>query len=144
MSLSPCYLVPDRDGERDSPMARKPADIVQPSLRIREDLRHRLEQAAKKRGVSLNIEMTTRLKESFDREAHRTIDVVASDLEDVWRRFADRIDSEIQREELMRATEWLIERLPAEFREREKAAVEQAQKAIKAIARKHGRMGRDE
>ena len=26
----------------------------------------------------------------------------------------------------------------------EKAAVEQAQKAIKAIARKHGRMGRDE
>ena len=78
-------------------MARKPADIVQPSLRIREDLHRRLEQAAKKRGVSLNFEMTTRLKESFDREAHRTIDVVASDLEDVWRRFADRIDSEIQR-----------------------------------------------
>ena len=44
----------------------------------------------------------------------------------------------------MRATEWLIERLPAEFREREKATVEQAQKAIKAIARKYGRMGRDE
>ena len=57
-------------------MARKPADIVQPSLRIRDDLRRRLEQAAKKRGVSLNFEMTNRLKESFDREAHRTIDVV--------------------------------------------------------------------
>jgi len=125
-------------------MARKPADIVQPSLRIREDLHRRLEQAAKKHGVSLNFEMTNRLKESFDREAHRTIDGVASELDDAWRRFADRVDSEILREELMQAAEWLVERLPAEIREREKAAVEQVQKAIKAIARKEGRMGRDE
>jgi hypothetical protein len=47
-------------------MPRKPSDIVQPNLRIREDLRRRLEAAAKKRGVSLNFEMTERLKASFD------------------------------------------------------------------------------
>ena len=126
-------------------MARKPADIVQPSLRIREDLRRRLEQAAKKRGVSLNIEMTTRLKESFDREAHRTIDSVASDLENVWTRFAEVLHTDNLQEELMRATEALVEQLPAEIREREtiKEAVERVQKAITTIARRIGR-GRDE
>jgi hypothetical protein len=114
-------------------MARKPADIVQPSLRIRDDLRRRLEQAAKKRGVSLNFEMTNRLKESFDREAHRTIDSVASDLENVWTRFAEVLHNDSLQEELMRATEALVEQLPAEVREREtiKEAVERVQKAIR-------------
>jgi hypothetical protein len=125
-------------------MARKPSDIVQPNLRIREDLRRRLEQAAKKRGVSLNHEMTDRLKASFDQEALRAIDKVASGLEDAWTRYAKGEEYRLLQEGLMQAAEGLIERLPAEFRERGKAAVEQVQEAIKAIARKYGRMGRDE
>jgi leucyl-tRNA synthetase len=127
-------------------MARKPADIVQPSLRIRDDLHRRLEQAAKKRGVSLNFEMTNRLKESFDREAHRTIDSVASDLENVWTRFAEVLHNDSLQEELMRATEALVEQLPAEVREREtiKEAVERVQKAITANARRIGRARDDE
>jgi HicB family len=125
-------------------MARKPANIIQPSLRIREDLHRRLEQAAKKRGVSLNIEMTNRLKESFDREAHRTIDVVASDLNDVWRRFADRVDSEFRQRQLIWAVEALVGRLPAEFREREKEFVENVQKEIRAIISQIGQARLDE
>jgi hypothetical protein len=68
-------------------MARKPSDIVQPNLRIREDLRRQLEQAATKRGVSLNQEMNWRLRDSFDREALFTLGRVASDMEIHWARF---------------------------------------------------------
>lgn len=69
-------------------MARKPSDTAQLKLRIREDLRRRLERAARKRAVSLNFEMTDRLKESFDREAQRTIDAVGSDIAGHWARLA--------------------------------------------------------
>ena len=69
-------------------MARKPSDIVKPNLRIREDLRRRLELAAKKRGVSLNIEMTTRLKESFEREGLVNLSRITSNLENFYERYA--------------------------------------------------------
>ena len=47
-------------------MPRKPTALIAPNLRIRESLRRRLEKAARKRGVSLNREMTDRLEGSFD------------------------------------------------------------------------------
>jgi hypothetical protein len=47
-------------------MARKPTEVVAVTLRIREDLRRRLERAAKKDGISLNAEMERRLEDSFD------------------------------------------------------------------------------
>jgi hypothetical protein len=47
-------------------MARKPTEVVAVTLRIREDLRRRLERAARKAGVSLNAEMEKRLEDSFD------------------------------------------------------------------------------
>lgn len=48
--------------------ARKITDTVQLKLRIREDLRRRLEREAKKRSVSLNAEMADRIEQSFDQE----------------------------------------------------------------------------
>jgi hypothetical protein len=48
------------------PVARKPSDIVSPNLRIREDLRRRLEKAADKNRVSINREMINRLTDSFE------------------------------------------------------------------------------
>jgi predicted HicB family RNase H-like nuclease len=57
-----CYLVQRRSGQ----MARKPTDTVAITLRIREDLRRRLERAAEKYDVSLNAEMEKRLEASFD------------------------------------------------------------------------------
>jgi hypothetical protein len=47
-------------------VARKPSDIVSPNLRIREDLRRRLEKAAEKNRVSINREMINRLVDSFE------------------------------------------------------------------------------
>jgi hypothetical protein len=61
-------------------MARKPTDIVQYKLRIRESLRRRIEQAAKKNGVSANQEMVGRLERSFEQETQRKLDLVAEEL----------------------------------------------------------------
>jgi hypothetical protein len=61
-------------------MARKPTDIVQYKLRIRESLRRRIEQAAKKNGVSANQEMVGRLERSFELETQRKLDLVAEEL----------------------------------------------------------------
>jgi hypothetical protein len=126
-------------------MARKPTDTAQLKLRIREELRRRLEQAAKKRDVSLNFEMTDRLKASLDREAHRTIDRVASDLDKAASnliRYAESVIDRMLQEELMSAAEALIEQLPAEIRERKatKLAGEEVQKAIGIIAARVGRI----
>ena len=46
-------------------MARTKTATVQLKLRLREDLRRRIEQEAKKAGHSLNQEMVQRLKQSF-------------------------------------------------------------------------------
>jgi hypothetical protein len=56
---------------------RKPTDIVSPNLRIREELRRRLEQEAKRRAVSLNAEMARRLEHSFELDAMRSLDGIA-------------------------------------------------------------------
>jgi Arc-like DNA binding domain len=45
--------------------ARKQTAIVGLKVRLREPLRKKLELAAKKKGVSLNAELVTRLEESF-------------------------------------------------------------------------------
>jgi hypothetical protein len=47
---------------------RKTTDTVQLKLRIREDLRRRLEQEAKRKRVSLNTEMAERLSKSLEYE----------------------------------------------------------------------------
>jgi hypothetical protein len=49
-------------------MARKPTAIVTLSLRIREELRRNLEQAAKTHQRSMNIEIVKRLEETFLKE----------------------------------------------------------------------------
>lgn len=47
-------------------MAKKQDELVGISLRIREPLRHRIEQAASRRGVSMNSEIADRLTRSLD------------------------------------------------------------------------------
>jgi hypothetical protein len=57
-------------------MARKPTDIVQYKLRIRENLRRRIEHAATKNGVSANQEMANRLQRSFEVETVRKLEAL--------------------------------------------------------------------
>jgi hypothetical protein len=122
-------------------MPRKPSDIVQPNLRIREDLRRRLEHAAKKRGVSLNFEMTERLKASFDQGDLVKLSRVAADMEGVYQRFARETRDRLQVQELMNAVEELIKQLPTEVQDREavKRGIDWVQETMKAITRIHGR-----
>jgi hypothetical protein len=49
--------------------ARKPTAIVQLKVRLREDLRRRLEREAERREDSLNNEIVRRLESSFKRDA---------------------------------------------------------------------------
>jgi hypothetical protein len=118
-------------------MPRKPTEMVQVNLRIRENLRRRLEREAQKRGVSLNYEMTSRIEQGFDREAHRKIDKVASDLEDVWDRLVRDIDEQSRTQELISAAEHLIEKVRKG--EAVDSAIEWVEKAVEAITRIHGR-----
>jgi len=120
-------------------MARKPSDVIQIKIRVREDLRRRLEQAANKADRSINSEMASRLADSFNMPK---LNEISTGLENVYRRLAREINDRLQREELMRAAEYLIEQVPTEVRGREavKRAIAEVQNAITAIAHVHGRV----
>jgi len=121
-------------------MTRKITAIAQLKLRIREDLRRRLEQAAKKRDASLNFEMTDRLRASFDQETYRTLDQVTAGLEGAYARFARETRDRLQTQELMAAAEGLIKELSAtDASAAVKRSIAAMQEAITAIARVHGR-----
>jgi hypothetical protein len=67
-------------------MARKPRDHVQTGLRIREELRLRLERSAQANRIPLNTEMALRLERSFAADTVRTLDEITSDLKKVSNR----------------------------------------------------------
>ena len=87
---------------------RRPTETVQVNLRIKERLRRRLESAAKKRQVSLNYEMTSRLEQSLDAENLVTIDSVASDMETNWHRWGEALHALNKQGDLLRAAEALL------------------------------------
>jgi predicted transcriptional regulator len=124
-------------------MARKPSDVIQIKIRVREDLRRRLEQAANKADRSINSEMTSRLADSFNLPK---LNEITAGLETVWGRFARELLDRSQTEHLMRAAEYLIEQLPTEVQGRGavKRAIAEVQNAITAIADVHGRTQEDE
>ena len=124
-------------------MARKPSDVIQIKIRVREDLRRRLEQAANKADRSINSEMASRLANSFNLPK---LNEITGRLENVYTRLAHDLRDRSQREDLMRAAEYLIEQLPTEVQGREavKRAIAEVQNAITAIADEHGRVPLEE
>jgi hypothetical protein len=99
-------------------MAKKSTAIVPTMLRIREDLRKRLEREARKRDHSLNAEMVERLEKSFVNQAQASRDTALLDLlvrhDDVsaqlLRDIADAIWSseEPERDDLLRTLAYAI------------------------------------
>jgi len=75
-------------------MARRPTDTAIFSLRIREDLRKRIEREAQRQERSMNTEIIERLEESFNREERRDIfaemDKLRSDVNESGRYFRNR------------------------------------------------------
>ena len=47
-------------------MSKKPSQIVQVKVRMREDLRRKIEHAAQKNGLTVNAEVLRRLDQTFD------------------------------------------------------------------------------
>jgi hypothetical protein len=95
-------------------MPRKPSAVLQYKLRIREALRRRIEQAAKKRGVSANYEMTSRLEQSFEQEASRSNEAIAEDMKINWTRYGEMFHELAKRGDLIRAAEALVKQIDAE------------------------------
>jgi hypothetical protein len=65
---------------------RKPSDDVQVGLRIKERMRQRLIREAEKNQVSINREINDRIEQSFEAGAMRSIDDVAANLVNAYRK----------------------------------------------------------
>jgi hypothetical protein len=63
---------------------------AQVKLRLREDLKLRLEQEAAHHGTTLNAEVRTRLEDSLEVSAHRKLEDIVSALRTEWARFSAR------------------------------------------------------
>jgi hypothetical protein len=59
---------------------RKPVEIANLHVRMRESLRRRLERAAEAHRISINKEVVVRLESSFEQEAKRDFSYYAADI----------------------------------------------------------------
>jgi hypothetical protein len=118
---------------RRVPMARKPTEIVPTSLRIRESLRRRVEQAAAQRAVSFNYELTSRVQDSFDREDERALAAIVRDLSQIEERIGKRQHALEMQGDLIRASENLIAANKQQDPEAIAAAVIRVEEVIKMI-----------
>jgi hypothetical protein len=132
-----CYFVPFRRESEPTPMPRKPSAILDYKLRIRESLRRKIEQAAKKGQVSMNYEMASRLERSFEQDALRSIDEIRGDLDVIRARVGEAVHDLNLQGDLVRAVEALIEQLPTTVLDdpsgRVGEAVAGVQRALKMI-----------
>jgi len=86
-------------------MARKASAIVAPSLRIREDLRRRLEREAKRHGRSLNGEMVLRLEQSLEGDKDFNINHAVIDLQIAVLKISEYITPREIENEIIQAVE---------------------------------------
>jgi hypothetical protein len=61
--------MPGQHLQREAAMRRKASAYVQFKARMKEELRAKLERAAKEHGVSINAELVRRLEASFTQES---------------------------------------------------------------------------
>src|SRR5262249_55455880 len=118
---------------RGEPMPRKPGETVQINLRLKEALRRRLEREAKKRGVSLNFEMTSRIEQSFEMESLRAQEAVTADMHVAWSRFGQLFHGLASQGDLRRAAEMLVAEVEAMPECLEREGVQKAVAAVKQV-----------
>ena len=78
-------------------MSKKPSDTVQVKVRMREDLRRKIERAAEKSGLTINAEILRRVDQSFGiadglAPLERAIKDLRSDLEFRLERLTSRLE----------------------------------------------------
>ena len=103
--LFSCHLVRGNKVPCETDMAKKSTAIVPTMLRMREDLRKRLEREAKKKDHSLNAEMVQRLEQSFvdDEQNKREVAIIRMMME------SDDISADLMRKivrELWKRRSW--------------------------------------
>jgi hypothetical protein len=115
-------------------MPRKPSETVQVNLRIKEGLRRRLENAARKRQVSLNYEMTSLLERGLDQPALLEGQNVAQDMAIMWARWGDAFTQINRQADLIVMVGWLIAQVEKQADpESIKAAIAQVRDVIHLI-----------
>ncbi len=116
------------------------ASVTTFKIRLRPELKQKLERVAKKRDRSINLEMVERLEQSFGPVELVSLGKVAGDIERAWKNFAAETFRQGLQENLMRSAENLIEQLPKELRNGQlRPAVERMQQTIATIAEYVGR-----
>lgn len=108
-------------------MPRKPSDLIQFKVRMRESLRKRLEKAAAQRGVTLTYDIAMRLERSFELESVRTLDMIATD-------YKNRQEAE-HREDMQGALLVAAESLVAAVESGDKTAITTAIGTVKTVAK---------
>jgi hypothetical protein len=73
--------------------ARKPTDLVQTGLRMREDLRRRVMAEAKKKNIPFNRELHLRIEASFETSSLRTLEEITTDLAGAWSRIRKSVNA---------------------------------------------------
>ena len=116
-------------------MPRKPTATAQLKLRIREDLRRRLEATAKKRAVSLNSELVWRLQQSLDHESLLKFGELVGDLDVIDARLGETLISRNSLGDLMRNTEALLVAIDSQDPKAIVAAATQVKSTIATIDR---------
>jgi Arc-like DNA binding domain len=104
-------------------MSKKPSQIVQVKVRMREDLRRKIEHAAQKNGLTVNAEILRRLDQTFD----VTLDKLEGSVATLSSRFEEQAVEQARREELRhRLMEQAVERAVERAIREETQAVERA------------------
>jgi len=76
-------------------MSKKPSQMVQVKVRMREDLRRKIEHAAQKNGLTINAEILRRLDQTFGvglNDLERAIGELGSRVEEKFGRLQKQMD----------------------------------------------------
>jgi hypothetical protein len=90
-------------------------------------------QAAKKRGVSSNYEMASRLEHSFEREASRSNEMIVEEMKVVWAHYGAVLHELAKQGDLLRTAEALIAQIEANRASAPEAIVGAADQLKKVI-----------
>lgn len=88
-------------------------------IRIKPEVLAKLERAAKNRGLTINAEMTERLRASFENQTTLSLWQITEDMKVVWARFGDALLDRDQFQKTVRAALILIKSLPPSLQKTE-------------------------
>ena len=71
-------------------LVKQSTDLIHINLRMREDLRQQLENAAKQHNATISNEIRWRLEDSFKRDTLRNLEDITDSMQICWARYSNR------------------------------------------------------